>query len=280
MLHTRPHDLSHAMEITAVAKRRCLARILHIRRLMANASALHRALYSLHDVTPAKESLVFEALEHLRALGVTGLALLVVPDFHSHADLRAYPAFCARLRQALTADDEILLHGYYHLADAQPQSAGRRLAAAALTAGEGEFHDLSYDTASQRLTEGLQVLREALDVQPSGFVAPAWLQNAAVRRAVADAGLAFCEDQLRIWPSHGQPIFSPALSFASRTPARLWGSLAAAEITGRLLPRQHVARLAIHPNDYRSPHLRQAIARVVTRWQSLTVASRYQEVLP
>ena len=246
---------------------------------MATASA-HRALYSLHDVTPAKEDLVFAAIDHLRALGVTRLAMLVVPDFHGHGDLRAYPAFCARLRQALTPDDEILLHGYYHLADAQPQSAGRKLAAAMLTAGEGEFHGLSYTAAAERLANGLGVLQEALDVRPTGFVAPAWLQNADVRRAVTDAGLSFCEDQLRIWPSGGAAIFSPALSFASRTPARLWGSIAAAEVTSRILPRQAVSRLAIHPNDYRSAHLRQAITRVVTRWQANAIPSRYQEVLP
>lgn len=252
---------------------------------MSNGNAPHRALYSLHDVTPAKEALVFEAIAHLRALGVTRLALLVVPDFHSRADLRSFPAFCAQLRRLLTPDDEILLHGYYHLADAQPQSArgfgrvGRKLAAAALTAGEGEFHELDYDEASRRIANGLEVLRETLDVRPSGFVAPAWLQNAQVRRAVADAGLTFCEDHLRIWPTHGEPILAPALSFASRTRLRLWGSLASAELTGRLLPRQPVARLAIHPNDYRSAHLRQAITRVVTRWQAVTTPSRYQEVV-
>lgn len=241
--------------------------------------APHRAIYSLHDVTPAKESLVFAAIDHLRALGVKRLAMLVVPDFHGRADLRYHPAFCAQLRRALTPDDEILLHGYYHLADAAPRSAVKKLAAAALTAGEGEFQDLHHDEAAQRINNGLKLLQDALDLPVRGFVAPAWLQNGEVRRAVADAGLAFCEDQLRIWPTGGEPIVSPALSFASRTPARLWGSLAAAEITGRLLPRQAVARLAIHPNDYRSSHLRDAITRVVSRLQATTIPSCYHEVL-
>ncbi len=279
MLHTpRRHDPQ--VRINTVHKQDFrLARILHERRSMATVLAPQRALYSLHDVTPAKEALVFAALDHLRSLGLTRLALLVVPDFHGRADLRAFPAFCAQLRRALLPGDEILLHGYYHLADAQPQNAGHKLASTFLTAGEGEFLDLRYEVARQRLSDGLNVLQEALDVRPTGFVAPAWLQNAEVRRAVADAGLAFCEDQLRIWPSHGAPILSPALSFASRTPVRLWGSLAAAEFTSRALPRLPVSRVAIHPNDYRSPHLRTAIARVVTRWQAQTISSRYEEVL-
>ena len=246
---------------------------------MAMTSAPHRALYSLHDVTPAKEALVFEAIAHLRGLGVHKLAMLVVPDFHGHADLRGFPAFCARLQAALTPQDEILLHGYYHLADTAPQSAGKKLAAAALTAGEGEFHDLSYEEAARRIGNGLAVLQEALDVRPTGFVAPAWLQNAAARRAVKDAGLAFCEDQLRVWPSHSQPLLTPAMSFASRSPLRLWASVATAETVGRVLPRQRVARLAIHPNDYRSPHLRDAISRMVGRWQAVSSPARYDEVL-
>ena len=239
-----------------------------------------RALYSLHDVTPAKEALVFQAIAHLRSLGVAHLALLVVPDFHGRADLRDHPGFCRQLREHIAPGDEILLHGYFHLADVAPRPALRRLAAAALTAGEGEFHDLDYAAASQRLRQGLEVLQEALGLRPSGFVAPAWLQNAAVRRAVADAGLAFCEDQLRIWPAQGAPIAAPALSFASRSPLRLWGSLAAAEVTSRLLPRLAVSRVAIHPNDYREPALCAAIGRVVARWQETAQTSRYAEVLP
>jgi predicted deacetylase len=253
---------------------RAAAQFLQSRRAMN-----HRALYSLHDVTPAKAALVFEAIAHLRSLGVSKLAMLVVPDFHGRADLRQHPAFCAELKRALGPDDEILLHGYYHLADAQPTSTAQKLAAAALTAGEGEFQALRHDEASQRIANGLKMLQDTLDLPVSGFVAPAWLQSPDVRRAVADAGLAFCEDQLRIWPTHGVPMLTPALSFASRTPVRLWASIASAETVGRLLPLQPVARLAVHPNDYRSAHLRRAITRVVTRWQTASTPSRYHEVL-
>lgn len=280
MLQSARHPDLQVRINTALDQPGWLARILHNRRSMATASAPRRALYSLHDVTPAKETLVFAALDHLRALGLTQVAMLIVPDFHGRADLREFPAFCAEFKKRLLPGDEILLHGYYHLADTPPQTPGRKLASAMLTAGEGEFHDLSYDEASRRIRAGLQVLHEALDLKPTGFVAPAWLQNANVRRAVADAGLGFCEDQLRIWPSHGAPIFSPALSFASRMPVRLWGSVVAGEISSRVLPRQPVSRVGIHPNDYRSPHLRRAITRVVTRWQATAASSRYQEVLP
>ena len=245
---------------------------------MTGPAAPHRALYSLHDVTPAKEALCFQALDHLRALGVHKVALLVVPDFHGRADLREFPAFCAALKQRLLPGDEVLLHGYWHLADTQPSDAFGALKAAALTAGEGEFQALTYAEARTRIDHGLQVLDDALGLRPTGFVAPAWLQNPDVRQAVADAGLGFCEDQLRIWPTSRAPILSPAISFASRTPTRLWGSIAASYVTGRALPRLPVARLAIHPNDYRSSHLRSAITRVISDWQTRTIPSRYDEV--
>lgn len=244
-----------------------------------NPPSAHRALYSLHDVTPAKEALVFQALAHLRSLGLTRLGLLVVPDFHARADLRLHPQFCAQLCKSLLPGDEILLHGYYHLADAPPQNLRHRLKAAALSAGEGEFHDLQYAEAAERIARGLAVIEETLHVRPRGFVAPAWLQNAETRQAVADAGLDFCEDQLRIFPSRGRAIPSPAASFASRTPLRLWGSIAATHVTSRFFPRFPVSRLAIHPNDYRSRHLQAAISRTVGQWQASTIASSYQEVL-
>lgn len=246
---------------------------------MVATSAQHRALYSLHDVTPAKEALCFEALAHLRGLGVDRLAMLVVPDFHGRGDLRQFPAFCAELKRRLLPGDELLLHGYWHLADRAPTGGLAALQAAALTAGEGEFHTLTYADASVRISRGLDVMEEALGLRPTGFVAPAWLQNADVRRAVADAGLRFCEDQLRIWPTGGTAIVSPAMSFASRTPVRLWGSIAASHVTQTLLTCLPVSRLAIHPNDYRSSHLRAAIARVITDWQTRTIPSRYDEVL-
>jgi len=244
------------------------------------------ALISLHDVTPAHEERVFAAISHLRGLGVDALALLVVPDFHHRAHLGHAAAFCERLAKVLGPRDEILLHGFWHLADGKPRagdpvrSARQQVVAKVMTAGEGEFQALGYDEARARLQAGLRVLDEAMGVRPVGFVAPAWLQNPAVRQACRDEGFAFCEDHLRVYDLQGGgDLIAPALSMASRSWWRRMGSLAAAEVGGRLLPLHSVVRLAVHPNDYRHPSLVDALSRVVTRWNTSHRPVSYREAL-
>lgn len=243
-------------------------------------SAPARALVSLHDVTPAHGDRVFAAIDHLRGLGVTALNLLVVPDFHHRAHLAAAPEFCARLLATLRPDDEIQLHGFFHLADVAPASPRQRLTAAVMTAGEGEFQALDLATATQRIRDGLDVLRQTLDVRPEGFVAPAWLQNTQVRQAVRDCGLAWCEDQLRIHDLvRGRTLLAPALSWASRSWSRRIGSRLQARIAERVLPLQPLVRLAVHPNDYHHRELVDSIGRVTRRWLTTHRSVAYREVL-
>lgn len=239
------------------------------------------ALVSLHDVTPAHEDTVFTAISHLRGLGVAALSLLVVPDFHHRADLRRFPGFCERLLAAMGPRDEILLHGYWHLDDGRHRRASQQLLAGALTAGEGEFQALDLAEANERIANGLEVLRETLGAQPAGFVAPAWLQNAQVATAVAQNGLQYCEDHLRVHDlARHSSLFCPAVSFASRSPLRLQASLLSAVFSTPALALQPVVRLAVHPNDYRHSTLVAGIAHVLRRWLPTHQAQSYRELLP
>jgi predicted deacetylase len=245
-----------------------------------------QALVSLHDVTPAHEARVFTAISHLRSLGVDALNLLVVPDFHHRASLDHAAAFCQRLRQVLGPRDEIQLHGFYHLADqARPDVQGK-LAASLLTAGEGEFHALDHAEALRRLREGLDLLDRSLGVRPRGFVAPAWLQNPEVLRAVTDAGLDWCEDQVHVHDlARGRTLLAPALTWASRSWPRRLGSLVYAQIAGRILPHtwgltgHHTIRLAVHPGDYRHPALIDSIGGTLRRWLVTHRPVNYEEAL-
>lgn len=244
------------------------------------------ALVSLHDVTPAHEARVFTAIAHLRSLGVDALNLLVVPDFHHRAHLDHAAAFCDRLRETLGPRDEIQLHGFYHLADRTRADVSGSLAASLLTAGEGEFHALDHAEALRRLREGLDLLDRCLRVRPKGFVAPAWLQNPQVLRAVTDAGLDWCEDQLHVHHlARGHRLLAPALTWASRSWPRRLGSLAYAQVAGRILPLAHpltghrTVRLAVHPNDYRHPALIASIGSTVRRWLTTHRPVSYEEAL-
>ncbi|MFZ4577985.1 MAG: DUF2334 domain-containing protein [Myxococcota bacterium] len=238
------------------------------------------ALVTLHDVTPAHGDRIFMAIDHLRGLGVQALNLLVVPDFHHQGHLAQDAEFCRRLLKVLGPRDEIALHGFWHVADQAPRSAGKKAVASVMTAGEGEFQDLSYDQARTRIEDGLQVLQDALGVRPRGFVAPAWLDNTETPRAVRDAGLDWCEDHLRVHDlAHNRAIFSPVLSLASRSFGRRWGSMAFAEVASRTLTAGRVVRLAAHPNDYLYGRLVDTLGRVVERWLTTHTALSYREAL-
>lgn len=226
-----------------------------------------QALVSLHDVTPAHGDAIFAAIDHLRARGVAALTLLVVPNYHHRADLRDHPEFCQRLRKTLGPRDEIVLHGLYHLADQPPTDALGKLAASTLTAGEGEFQALPFAAAKDRIAKGLRCLDRALGVRPSGFVAPAWLQNDEVVRAVAASGLLWCEDHAFVYDlKGGAQILAPALSLASRDPLRRLGSRTFARAGSRVLPALRTVRLAVHPGDFAFPELVAALNTVLDRW--------------
>jgi predicted deacetylase len=231
------------------------------------------ALVTLHDVTPAHGDRIFMAIDHLRGLGVQALNLLVVPDFHHQGHLAQDAEFCRRLLKVLGPRDEVALHGFWHLADQAPRSAGKKAVASIMTAGEGEFQDLSYEHARTRI-------EDALGMRPRGFVAPAWLDNAETARAVRDAGLDWCEDHLRVHDlARDRAIFAPVLSLASRSFGRRWGSVAFAEIASRTLTAGRVVRLAAHPNDYLYGRLVDTLGRVVERWLTTHTALSYREAL-
>lgn len=224
-------------------------------------------MVSLHDVSPAHDELIFRAIRHLRGCGADALTLLVVPDFHRDADLRRHPQFCRRLLAELGPRDEIALHGLWHAADTAPASVSGKLAAATLTAGEGEFQALDQREASERIAQGLAILRETLGVHPTGFVAPAWLQNDAVIAALRDHGLRWCEDHLFVYDLQGgAQVLAPALSMASRDPLRRVGSRLTARVGIPLLPQLRTVRLAAHPGDYCHPALVGALGQVLAQW--------------
>jgi predicted deacetylase len=223
---------------------------------------------SIHDVSPVWEREVDVALEMAHAHGVRP-ALLVVPDFHGRAPLTDHPRFCERLRALEEDGHEIYLHGYYHRARlASEGGAAERLrhlfAQRVVSGGEAEFSDVSREEALSRLDRGERMLRAA-GLTIRGFVAPAWSMPRWVLDLLRDRGYRFSEDHLHIHdPAGGRSRKSLVLNYASRTPGRLFSSVAwcrAARPLRRLAP----TRIAIHPADMRFALLR-AEAASLLRW--------------
>jgi predicted deacetylase len=225
---------------------------------------------SIHDVSPAWEREVDVALDIAAEAGVRP-ALLVVPDFHGKAKLDEHPAFCDKLRALEAAGHEIYLHGYYHrartdvaaAADASiAERARHAFAQRVVSGGEAEFSDVSPDEARLRLDRGERMLEDA-GLAIRGFVAPAWSMPRWVLGLLGERGYTFTEDHLRVYdPAKKTSRASLVLNFASRTPSRLFSSVAWCRIArplGRVLP----SRIAIHPADMRYALLRAEVESVL-----------------
>jgi predicted deacetylase len=225
---------------------------------------------SIHDVSPAWEREVDIALEMTHAAGVKP-ALLVVPNFHGKAPLDEHPKYVDRLRDLAGSGHEIYLHGYYHragMADVAPPQRGlvdrlrHGFAQKIVSASEAELSEVSRDEATARLAAGEQLLRD-LGLPIHGFVAPAWSMPRWVIRWLGERGYRFTEDHLRIHdPALSKSRPSVVLNYASRTPARLFSTVAWCRVARpgrRLFP----ARIAIHPADMRYALLRSEIASLL-----------------
>lgn len=228
---------------------------------------------SIHDVSPTWSREFEVALAMAHEVGARP-ALLVVPNFHGRAPLDEAPDFCARLRELQASGHEIYLHGYFHragmaglgvTADAPTTGRVRRLVAQrVVSAGEAEFSDVSRAEATRRLEAGERMLTDA-GLTIDGFVAPAWSMPGWVRDLLGARGYRYTEDHLTVQqPDEGRSRPSVVLNFASRTPARLFSSVAFARVA-RPLRRVLPARIAIHPADVNYALLRQEL-RSLLAW--------------
>ncbi len=220
---------------------------------------------SIHDVSPNWSREIEHALELCAEVGVKP-ALLVVPNFHGRAPLTEAPAFVDRLRALQDSGHELLLHGYYHRSGVAPLAGedGSRPAPSGLrrffaqrvvSASEAEFSDVSEAEARRRIDDGLRVMK-AGGLAPSGFVPPAWSMPPWMLDVLASYDLAFTEDHLKVYDPRGRTSrTSVVLNYASRTPSRLFSSVAWVHIAKGAERVRH-ARVAIHPADLRVRFLR------------------------
>lgn len=227
---------------------------------------------SLHDVSPAFEPEVERMLELCHARG-SRPALLVVPDYHGRAPLGDAPEFVDRLRALAASGHEILLHGFFHRAEASDPSgaATRFFRQRVVSAGEAEFASLEPAEAARRLDDGARVLAEC-GLSASGFVPPAWSMGPGVLELLAERGYRYTEDHLFVYdPASRRRRPSVVLNFASRSPGRLFSTVAycrVAKYARAALP----ARVALHPGDMRFKLLVDE-ARDLVGWAARDLAS-------
>lgn len=201
---------------------------------------------SLHDVTPQTWMRVELLLDRLTAIGVSRCSLLVIPNWRGQSPIDSDEDFCGWLRHRQRAGDEIVLHGYEHIAVGQPRNARERFRNCWFTQNEGEFLSLNYEQARDRIQRGRAVLDRA-GLNPQGFVAPAWLINDAGLRAARDLGFQYTNSYLTFADlAQERSYFAPSLVFG---PGRLNEDLgiAAQRYISPLLARSPVVRVTLHP---------------------------------
>lgn len=225
-----------------------------------------KLVVSIHDVSPLTRELVSEMLVDLKAVGVDRTSLLVIPDHHRKAPIKAAPGFGDWLKGLRQEGHEVVAHGFYHWRPKREGQGGwTTLVNRYYTAGEGEFYDLSEEEARELLERGKKMFGE-LGLEPEGFIAPAWLLGKEAENAVRESGFRYTVRlrevkefvRGRTWTS--QSMVYSVRAFWRREVSRLWNRF----LFGRLQSNS-LMRLSLHPVDWHFPKVRAQILRLLRR---------------
>ena len=189
-------------------------------------------------------------LPQLAQAGVPFCSLLVVPDYHHLGRSLGEPGFAEWLRGLAALGHEIVIHGFYHeRARGVGESNRQKFVTRIYTADEGEFYDLDYAEAADRLCDAKREFFEH-DFDPAGFIAPAWLLGAEARRAVVDAGFRYTTT-LRVVDDFAtdQQFISQSLVYSVRSAWRRVASVCWNRMLFRRLTNNSLLRIGLHPPD-------------------------------
>jgi predicted deacetylase len=233
---------------------------------------------SVHDVSPLTRDTVEVMLRDLAEAGVGVTSLLIVPDHHHRADIDQDPDFLAWLRKKEAAGHEMVLHGFYHRRE---EAAGgglvQKIVTEHYTAGEGEFYDLDYEAARDRMEEGREKLTGAgLDVV--GFIAPAWLLGDEAERAARNLGFAYTTRLGGVLDLRsGDYTASQSLVYSVRSAWRRVVSLWWNAWLASRLRKNPLARLGLHPPDWRHDKIRAQALRLAREAAADRKVIRYRD---
>jgi len=231
----------------------------------ASASAAPDALVvSIHDIAPENREVISKIVDRLGHLGVRVSSLLVVPHYHHRKLITDDPDFLKWLRELEEAGHEVVIHGYFHSRPQKPtESLSERFITQIYTQNEGEFFDLPYQDALDRIEKASQIF-VAAGLQPRGFIAPAWLLSPEGERAARDAGMEYTTRLRSVLDLRsGQSFDARSLVYSVRNGWRRSVSLAWNRAIFQTMSNHRLLRLSIHPPDYRFPDVWRQIERFI-----------------
>lgn len=232
---------------------------------MQKATNSRAVVVSIHDVSPVTWRQTRGILDDLRECGVGAVSLLVIPNHHGRGLGSECEGFGEWLEGRVDGGDEVVQHGYFHRREAGlGDGLAKRLVTESYTAGEGEFFDLGYDAARERLARGREEL-SACGVRATGFIAPAWLLGADAELAVRDEGFDYTTRiaVVRDFKS-GRDHASRSLVWSVRAGWRrvcslFWNRMLAAAVADAPL-----CRVGIHPPDWDHEAIRRQILELTS----------------
>jgi len=237
---------------------------------------------SIHDLSTVTRSVVTQMLADLAEAGVPVTSLLVIPDHHHKGSIEKDPDFAVWLRARVAEGHEAVLHGFYHL---RPSKTGEgvvtKLITRSYTAGEGEFHDLTFDEASGLLRRGRDAMR-ACGIDPTGFIAPAWLLGKEAEAAVEIEGFDYTTRIGSVIDFREKMNFaSRSLVYSVRAPWRRGVSLLWNGALFRILQirKTPLLRIGLHPPDWEHPAIRKQILKYLRVAASERRVMTYREWL-
>ncbi len=219
---------------------------------------------SIHDVSPLTRPLVELMMASLSASGIQRLSLLVIPDHHHRGHFLKDASFCEWLLALRDAGHEIIIHGYHHWRDRRTsESAAARFVTRIYTADEGEFFDIDRENARQLLARAREEF-QSIGLNPTGFIAPAWLLSQAAEDALRDLGIAYTTRLGSVLDlRNGRAHRSQSLVYSVRTGPRRAASLFWNAFLFRRLADAPLLRIGAHPPDFSCPAIWRQITRIV-----------------
>ncbi len=248
--------------------------------ILAGAAEAERdaLVVSIHDVAPANIAPVRKILAELSPRGVAKTSVLVVPDYHHEGESMKNVEFVRWMRDLERDGHEVVIHGYFHERPRRSHETLRdKFLTRFYTQDEGEFHDLSYEEAFERISRARSEFAAA-GLRPHGFIAPAWLLSRDAERAAADSEMEYTTRLNTVRDLRtGVDFTSRSLVYSVRNGWRRMASLGWNKALLAAMNGRPLLRLSIHPSDCEHAEVWRQIMRFVDQLAAERQATTYRD---
>jgi predicted deacetylase len=242
-------------------------------------------LFAVHDTAPIHLEKLLLAEKLIEEFSIPEVCFFLVPNFHNRGPSDQHEEFVSWCRASRSFSVEWFLHGYFHLETGDRHSAGMRgwvnnLKRSLLTAGEGEFLELTMEEIRERIVCGMKIFHNCTNENvPYGFVSPAWLHNHHLMNCLYDLGIAVTEDHRFIYNiSQHVKLKCPVITWATRTVLRKYAALAVCPCLVHLWKNSPLIRIAVHPSDFEHSLTLDNIRKVLDKIMSKRTAVSYRHL--